>query len=248
MRVPITPCHEMNPDAPITVRTYEPILFLMDAYRNTVVLSKEQHHVLDEIERRMRALEKHRSRLTEINQELIRAAPNLSTAVDLETGELVVKTRAGETGIKLSDIGLPLDKVPQVRTSGEIHTYKAGAPIPRHLDDNQSLLIEMEDLINLYYYNAHKILKLVRRLPGAADFGCKEISVVRNQLLEHVGDEQPYNFGFGSGGPVVRPIRVHKIDNKARKNQSSDVKDGGLFHNSDAFIAALERIFAVGAR
>jgi hypothetical protein len=86
-------------------------------------------------------------------------------------------------------------------------------------------------LLEDYYHNAHRVLKLMKLLPGHGNFKCQEITVVRNKLVEHPAQGEPYSFGFGSSGPAVRPM--HRSGRPWR--------DEGLVPNTERFVEALAR-------
>jgi hypothetical protein len=88
-----------------------------------------------------------------------------------------------------------------------------------------------EGLLDDYYHNAHRVLKLMKSLPGQAGFSCREITIVRNKLVEHPEHGEPYSFGFGSTGPVVRPM--HRAGREWR--------DAGLVPNTESFVNDLAR-------
>ena len=87
----------------------------------------------------------------------------------------------------------------------------------------------MED----YYNNAHRVLKLVQKLPGLGGFSCKPITIVRNKLVAHEEPGDIYSFGFGTSGPTVRAM--HKLGRAWR--------DTGLVANTEAFVTRLSDAF-----
>lgn len=124
---------------------------------------------------------------------------------------------------------------PRVVASTVKGSFRAGAG--RDGDSPQLLAArrELERLLERFYYSAFKVQKLVQQLPGNKKFPYNGITMVRNDLLEHPKDARhPHNFGFGTGGPFVRP---------ARSPGGKD--DPGLIANAAAFIEELERRFPV---
>lgn len=87
-----------------------------------------------------------------------------------------------------------------------------------------------------FYRHAHRICKILRQLPHLSSFDSREIAIVRNQLIEHPGDQRPTatlpSFGWGTAGPRLKPIRSG--------TDSREHNDEGLFHNASAFQEALE--------
>lgn len=113
----------------------------------------------------------------------------------------------------------------------------AGAYRPETIvDHEQSADVEelaFEGLLEDYYHNAHRILKLVKSLPGFKNFECREIRIVRNQLVEHPKKGEVYSFGWGSSGPVVRPLH----------QQDREWVDRGLVPNTEALLGKLVEAF-----
>jgi hypothetical protein len=100
-----------------------------------------------------------------------------------------------------------------------------------------SLRVELEGLLESYYQNAHQVQRLVTGLlkPKRKNkFECRPITMVRNGLVEHPRPELVYSFGYGTNGPVVRPI--------ARGGKREWV-DSGLVPNTEAFDKALAEAF-----
>jgi hypothetical protein len=93
------------------------------------------------------------------------------------------------------------------------------------------LNLELEAQLEDFYHNAHRLLKLVRRLPGLGNCRCKQVDTVRNKLVEHPVGGLVYSFGYGSGGPVVRPIHRGK----------RQWVDKGLVSNSKALVTSLTK-------
>jgi len=93
--------------------------------------------------------------------------------------------------------------------------------------------LAFEGLLEDYYHNAHRILKLVKSLPGFKNFQCREITMVRNKLVEHPKRGEVYSFGWGSSGPVVRPLH----------QQDREWIDRGLVSNTQALLGKLVEAF-----
>ncbi|MGH8594396.1 MAG: hypothetical protein ACREV3_11215, partial [Gammaproteobacteria bacterium] len=76
------------------------------------------------------------------------------------------------------------------------------------LHENVAQLLSENENVRIYYYAVHRALKLVKMLPQLHNFACREITIIRNKLVEHAEATEPYSFGYGSTGPVVRPIHT----------------------------------------
>lgn len=69
----------------------------------------------------------------------------------------------------------------------------------------------------------------MKLLPNLKNSECREITIVRTKLVEHPEGTGSYSFGYGSGGPAVRPIHT----------PGREWLDGGLILNTQRFIGAL---------
>jgi hypothetical protein len=122
----------------------------------------------------------------------------------------------------------------KLKQSGDIASFDAGAPVKHLGPEHASLRMDLEELLEAYYYGAHRLTVLIRTLPGQKRFSCAEMILVRNDLLEHTKGEPSYNFGYGIGGPFVRPTRP----------AGRPPKDKGAVANTTAYAAVLQKVFA----
>jgi hypothetical protein len=111
--------------------------------------------------------------------------------------------------------------------------------------EEQELRLDTE----LFYYVAHRFCTCLALLPELRSFQCKEVAIIRNQLLEHPekassGVLLP-SFGYRSDvGPVIKGMRY--------SDQSEIHPDAGFINNCRALLegaasalnAAADRITA----
>lgn len=79
----------------------------------------------------------------------------------------------------------------------------------------------------LFYRHGHRLLRALRSLPGLGSIECLEVTIVRNQLMEHPEGKPEVtlpSFGWGTGGPRIKPMRAAP--------DSKEHQDQGLFHNA----------------
>lgn len=189
------------------------------------VISRADAAAAAEILRRVLRLRSTFTRLAEINARLMAVTP-LTTSFDAATDTFIARSGDGEIRVKLkrADPSVPI---------GFTQLTEGGAYVARPKDavsaqDSDELKAEMEDLLENYYYNAHRVLKLVQRLPRMRNFKCKEVVVVRNKLIEHADHGDMYSFGYGSTGPRVKPMG----------RPGREWNDEGLFTNTESFLGA----------
>lgn len=191
-----------------------------------VNISSTDRQATNEIQRRVERLQTSFARLTDINSRLMELAP-LKTSFDASTDTLVGSLGDLEVRLKLNradpEVPIKFTKL----TEGV--AYAAGQVSVDSDAELEALRAEMEGLLESYYYNAHRVLKLVQGLPGMRNFKCKEIVVVRNKLVEHADHGVFYSFGYGSTGPRVKPIGP----------PGRQWNDEGLFFNTKQFLDAL---------
>lgn len=90
-------------------------------------------------------------------------------------------------------------------------------------------LEELEFLSECFYYFAHRLIKIIKLLPGFKKFESKRIMIVRNHLIEH---PEGKNSGVlmssfacgGNSGPVIKGARY--------SSQININKDSGLYVNA----------------
>lgn len=192
----------------------------------TSKLSPVQQETITEVAQRLRRLENEVGRLMALNNRFIeRRLPKVE--FDPNTDIVTYRVGAVEQKVKLkrADPNVPIS-MRQV-TAGA--AYKANAISTKELGLSEKERHEFEGLLEQYYYNAHKVLDLIKTLPGLDNFRCREVTIVRNKLVEHPLVGEVYSFGFGTSGPVIRPMQ------KAGR----EWHDEGLVPNSESFIQRL---------
>jgi hypothetical protein len=195
--------------------------------------SQEQKEAANELKRRIRRLENDYNRLIHINSLLCEAKlPKIH--FDETTGTMTVTNKGKTQSIKLNraDPNIPV----KIKGSTAIGAYTASdsnkTQEPEEIDELKML---MEQLLEHYYNNAFRITKLTQALTGKRKYHCPEITIVRNKLVEHPEAGSLYSFGFGSNGPVVKPM--HRGPNTWN--------DNGLIPNTAALVASLIGVFSV---
>jgi hypothetical protein len=192
----------------------------------------DQMETIREITRRLDRLEEQFSRLMELNNSFIQ---HRAPTADFDNQTDIITFTAPDLGpeytmkVKLKRA----DPTKPIRSHGEAiaGSYQPEQSNRSEHEKQQERLLEnwLED----YYRNAHRVLKLVETLPGLKNFTCRPITIVRNHLIEHPKQGEIYSFGFGSTGPVVRPM--YKPDREH--------VDAGLVPNTQAFVTSLTRAF-----
>ena len=203
---------------------YKKLLAYQDEHSKT--LSQEQLHTLAEIKRRVRRLEHDYNRLMNING-LLLEAKSIKVDFDAESGTMKIQYAGGVQTLKLARANpdVPIEMV----VTREVGAYKAGAPPPEGEDPSlEDLRMQMEREIEGYYYNSFHVAKLVQALTGRK-CDCREVTIVRNKLIEHPEVGSIYSFGFSSDGPLVKPLHREKVE----------WRDLGLIHNTSALVSSL---------
>jgi hypothetical protein len=212
---------------------YRDAVRAIQAYRATrgPHLTQEQRETLDEVTRRIRRLDEQVGRLVNLNNRYLETEAPMTT-FDPSTDTVTFRVGDVQQSLKLNraDPNVPI-------TMEEIGVGGAYRPT----DESGSMLhddrLEFEGLLEDYYQSAHRVLKLVRTLPGLESFKCREITIVRNKLVEHPPEGEAYSFGFGHSGPTVRPFH----------RPGRQWIDAGLVPNTQAFIDALATRFRESA-
>lgn len=207
----------------------------MNVWHNAKLSSLKPQDVgsYSEVIRRLERMAKQYDRLLAINEALI---DNYCPQSQFDEDTNISLTDYKELGITTqmtlnrADPTVPI----KVDSSSSIGAYHAGVKYPNESEDNALLKFELEELIETYYYSSHRVLHLVKKLPEMRNFKCKDISIVRNHLIEHANYGDPYTFGFGTSGPLVKPtgigIRMWT--------------DNGLIPNTCSFVDALKLAFS----
>lgn len=213
-----------------TRSSYAPALEALRAFKKKAALSSVQSDLLVEIERRLKRLDDAVGELIEINNKLIdQNAPRVS--FDPATDTLTVQVPGGEkmqVKLQRANTDVPM----QMQNTAFAGAYHAGVEEPSDEVQNK-LQKRLEDLVEHYYGSAHRVLKLMQKLPWFKKFECRAITIVRNKLVEHPGEDEPYAFGYGTNGPIVRPAT----------RSPREWHDAGAVRNTEEFIAALAGAF-----
>jgi hypothetical protein len=191
--------------------------------RNAVFLSQDQTRAGDELKRRLRRLESECNRLIKLNNSLMNTLlPRMAHDPTTDTLTMTFGGISHSIKVNRADPNVSV-KLGQTVAGG---TYGHSDELARSPPEIEELKVLFESLLEQYYYNAFRIVKLLQELTGRTKSHCMEITMVRNQLVEHPNDTADYTFGYGTHGPVVRPI----------KRCSSAWNDAGLVPNTVALV------------
>jgi len=212
--------------------TYLPLIPAITGYaqRHKAAIGPAATAALGEIGVRLARLDKQYDQLLEMNETLRKGSATTMTYDESSATFKVSGIGLGTHTFQIPGVSGPMKSVGEV---GDISAFTAGAPSQRFGPEHASLCLDLEEVLETYYYGAHRVTVLVRMLPGQKRFSCIEMINVRNHLLEHTKNEPSYNFGYGSGGPFVRPMRP----------AGSQLRDLGAVVNTEAYIAALNKVF-----
>jgi hypothetical protein len=190
----------------------------------------KQNEASAELKRRLRRLENDCNRLIKINNLLLDSqAAELS--FDESSDSLVFTHRGESVSIKLNraDPSVPISIPGVAATSG----YVAGAAKnEKDESDTEELKMVMEQLLEHYYSNAFRITKLVQQTTNQKKYHCMPITMVRNKLVEHPDSGSLYSFGYGSNGPLVKPMH----------QGTNEWTDAGLVANTTELVTSLKGV------
>lgn len=134
-----------------------------------------------------------------------------------------------------SELANWLKKNPNPRVAGKASSVNIPLGQREPTEKEDPAIDELRRLTEVFYRNSHRLLKVLVQLPGLSKLRCREISIVRNQLMEHPeGQGTPVtlpSFGYGSAGPRIKPIQA--------SDQAGIHTDPGLFPNAKALYSAL---------
>jgi hypothetical protein len=209
-------------------------------YRDRTDLAAEHKSALAEIMWRIEELQHLYAELVEVNDALAaRVLPKIR--FDETTEEQVIFAADGTEMMRMklnrADPNVPIKH----RSQAMIGSYNVGSTTGSYNTAGvPALRRQLERDLESYYYSAFRVQKHVSRLPGNKKFPYSGITLVRNKLMEHKSEQSPdekhpYNFGFGTGGPYVRPAKS--------ADQKEMHTDTGLVANTLEFLAELERRF-----
>jgi len=196
-----------------------------------VEFTQEQQEAANELKRRIKRLENEYNRLIQLNN-LLCSDLLPKTHFDESTGIMSTTFNGLTQSFKLNraDPNKPV----KLLSSSTIGAYSADdsdrVKEPENITENK---MDMEQLLEGYYNNAFRITKLAQTVTGKNKFHCKEITMVRNNLIVHPEAVSIYSFGYGSNGPIVKPIH---------RGQSTWV-DNGLTPNTTALVKSLIELF-----
>ena len=191
--------------------------------RNAKSLSDEQARAANELKRRLRRLESECNRLVKLNNTLMNSElPRLSHDTTSDTLTMTVGDVSHSITFNRADPNIPVRLVQSVA----VGYYGPSEEPSQSSPEIEELKFLFESLLEQYYYNAFRITKLLQELTGRTKSHCMEITMVRNQLVEHPKDAADYTFGYGTHGPIVRPI----------KRGDAAWNDAGLVPNTVALV------------
>jgi hypothetical protein len=220
--------HAAKPDV---CTAYKALVRYLDVHRGA--LTPEQIETGTEMKRRLKRLESEANRLIAINNVLLDESGS-KVEFDQSADTLTFTYKGSSRAIRINRAhpDKPITIPASVSSSG----YVAGRPSreSERVDELKSL---MEQMLEGMYSNAFRITKLAQALTGSRKFECRKITVVRNKLVEHPEPGSIYSFGFGSNGPVVKPIHRGK----------REWTDLGVVPNLEAFRDSLLRLLAEDA-
>jgi hypothetical protein len=176
------------------------------ASEHSFMLSSEHVEILLEVARRLERLRTQAADLIQLNNELW-LRDDFSVSFDPATDTVVFSTGGSEQRLTLkrADPNVPISMNPLTAGAG----YHAGTSAPA--DEEQGLLrIQLEEKLEGYYHSAHRVLKMMRTVPGLQGIKCEAVTRVRNNLVEHPSEGSFYSFGYGSTGPRVKPMHREK--------------------------------------
>jgi hypothetical protein len=193
-------------------------------------LTVEQTEAGAEIKRRLERVENETNRLIQINNKLLDdEAPKIHFDESSDTLTLTFKGTAQSIKLNRANPDVPV----KLAGSTSIGAYVAGKA-DRDSEATDELKAVTEQMLEGVYNNAFRITKLAQTLTGRRRFECRNITMVRNKLVEHPEPGAIYSFGFSSTGPVVKPIH----------RGTREWTDAGLLPNVGALCKALLELLA----
>jgi hypothetical protein len=197
----------------------------------TTGLAASDMETLKEARRRLERLAVDAGHLVALNNELV-DAEGIKVHFDPDSDTITYKFGDSTMAVRLQrkDPAVPLQV--NLLTSGG--GYDAGQP-----QENAHVRRQLETGLEAYYDSAHRVLKLLATIQGLRGLWCREVTIVRNKLIEHPVAGSIYSFGFGDTGPRVKP---------ATRGPAA-WNDEGLVPNTRAFVEviaqAIERKLSV---
>jgi hypothetical protein len=210
------------------VPSFDATLSSVKQLAESPLIQQSQQHsaTLGEVRRRLERLSIEAKRLIELNN-ILDDTTGIAINFDPGTDALIFKHDDVEMKIQLRrenpEIPLQISHL----TSGEAYDATREA---HQSPDRTHLHQELESTIEIFYYSAHRVLKLLQTIPGLKKLSCREITIVRNKLVEHAPLGSFYSFGCGSTGPRIKPIYKNPIE----------WNDEGLVPNTRSFLKSIE--------
>ncbi len=191
-------------------------------------LTRAEKEALFEISRRLQRMNKQAKDLISINNKII---DRNEFSIRLDERGIVFRNEDGTETIKsFADLGIPVKGQPKLVQSAIASTYHAGDDSP--IDEEDLLLrVDMEDKLEMYYYNAHRVITLKKRTKSFPTVSCLPMTIVRNHLVEHPDrHESSYTFGVSTQGPQVKPVK---------RSGTEEPRDLGLVPNTREFVKSI---------
>ena len=194
---------------------------------------QDQMEISKELKRRIKRLENDYNRLMKINT-LLCEAKLPKTHFDENIGEISISHKG-------TTLSLKVERANPSTPVTLLDCTSVGAYSTEGLDDNEDsdvvgeLQMEMERILEHYYNSAFRITKILQEITRRKNYHCHEITIVRNKLIEHPEAGSIYSFGYGSSGPIIKPMF---FDQK-------EWSDAGLVHNTAALVKSVLNIFAL---
>ena len=171
--------------------------------------------IIFEVRRRIERLERTYEQIKPINKEIMNGG--LGSYIDPATNDMVLQTTiAGTIRVPMQDKGKKF----------EAKTLSMGysASSPDWLQDSHKILkMDMEILVEAFYYNAHRVVRLVSQLSSVSKIRKIGVLDVRNNLIEHDELGSYFTYGASEDGPIVKAMK-----NSVRTDSPSDQ---GLYKN-----------------
>jgi hypothetical protein len=199
-------------------------------YEQSTQLSDGKKANLTDIKSRVQRLSAQVERLMTINNKMI-SAEGATLHFDSDTGRITFGWSGASVSftINRADPNVPVKILGQTLSGG----YDASKDDPRGDANLEELRRRLEDEIEAFYAQAHRVQKRVQFFFKLKKCACKEIAIVRNHLLEHPINSVTNTFGYGTNGPILSLMM----------RGQSEFHDKGLLYNAKAFESFLVGVF-----
>lgn len=192
-------------------------------------LEEKDNDLLEEISSKLDGILLLKDRITKLNQEFLKKnnfSMKFDTTTDTMTfGKITLKLNRADENVPIS-VG---------------NVTQAFSLSNNGLLDNKDYcrLKEIDYLLKSFYHEACRIIEISKKLPHFNKVKCKEVTIVRNKLIEHAGTkDKDANVTFDSitlslsEGPTIKGLR---------KNQQQAFKSKGFNSDFSIFMTALEK-------